>query len=116
MDPAEHRGRLQVQGNDMPRELSFPWTRAEPISKAEARNELMQLQTQCTSSQRDRRDRAFRKAEAFVCAGPVDPTLAPIIRTFKNRNLPLKYNDAQFPLQFHTSCICDAITPGCPGS
>jgi hypothetical protein len=22
----------------------------------------------------------------------------------------------QFPLQFHTCCICDAITPGCPGS
>ena len=23
---------------------------------------------------------------------------------------------AQFPLQFHACCICDAITPGCPGS
>ncbi len=29
---------------------------------------------------------------------------------------PDKSAKEQFPLQFHTCCICGAVTPGCPGS
>ena len=83
---ARHRGRIQVQGQDVDGDPSFPWARQDPITRAEAIDGLHQLRDACSNVQLRNRREAFRKAERFISLLPVRS--APLYRTFKNRSLP----------------------------
>lgn len=62
----KHRGRLQVQGNDMNPELSRPWAQKVPRLADDAINDLGELEAECTPSQLSKRAQAFLKARRFV--------------------------------------------------
>jgi hypothetical protein len=82
-----HRGRIQVQGHDMPNpEPSFSWTRPGPLPKREALAELNALETGCTVMQRRLRDRAFERARDFVQRGPYLTLAKPINVHFWGRS------------------------------
>ena len=63
---ARHRGRIQVQGQDVDGDPSFPWARQDPITRAEAIDGLHQLRDACSNVQLRNRREAFRKAERFI--------------------------------------------------
>jgi hypothetical protein len=65
-DRQKHRGRLQVQGSDMRHEVSFPWARDTPMTKAEALAGLESLRGQITESERKEREQAFAQAQGFI--------------------------------------------------
>jgi hypothetical protein len=92
----QHRGRLQVQGNDINQAPSFPWARNDAVKKAEAHRELANLENGCTRSQLRLRDIAFQKAHKFIKNGPV---AAPVIRPFQNRNLPAANKNARVDIE-----------------
>src|SRR5436309_5595108 len=95
--PDTHRGRIQVQGSDMGGDPSFPWTRSSPLPRTEAITGLHGLRDACTPSQLKLRDHAFDKAERFINAGTVDA--APVLRRFRNRNLPKAHKDARVDVE-----------------
>lgn len=91
-----HRGRLQVQGDDMQPELSRRWTQAAARTAADAQADLDALEAGCTAAQQALRDRAFADARRYVTtaqrSGGVN---APVSRWCQNRNLPRRNNDAR---------------------
>ncbi len=86
-----------MQGQDVGGSPSFPWARADPITRAEAIVGLRGLRDDCTDSQLRHRREAFRKAERFIEDGPV--VNAPLYRTFKNRGLPRSHKDARVDIE-----------------
>jgi hypothetical protein len=76
---------------------SFSWSRQDPVPKREAIAGLRRLKDDCTRTQLNMRHEAFGKAEQFIKAGPIDS--APLIRTFKNRNLPRGHKDARVDIE-----------------
>lgn len=68
-DPVMHRGRLQVQGDDMKPELSWPWARTKsqgPLPGDLALQQLAILRGKCNKKQLAQRDQAFKKAQRFI--------------------------------------------------
>ena len=94
-----HRGRIQVQGEDVRGAPSFSWTRATPVSKVEAKDELSKLKDACTPAQIKARDVAFVKAAGFIDSGPIKIELNPVSRTFQNRNLPRALRRARVDIE-----------------
>jgi hypothetical protein len=76
---------------------SFSWTRPSPLPRTEAIGGLHGLKDACTPTQLKLRNEAFEKAEQFINAGPVDG--APVVRTFRNRNLPRAHKDARVDVE-----------------
>lgn len=101
---ARHRGRLQVQGEDLNPELSYPWAQDEPLKANVALNELENLKQRLTQEQLKRRDRAFRKAEAWIKKvrdqGGVDAPRRP--KSFHNRPKPKDYPKARIDIEVIT--------------
>jgi hypothetical protein len=94
-----HRGRIQVQGDDMDGDPSYAWASKSPIPKAEAHRELGTLQNECTASQRELRTEAFTKAGRFIDSGPIRAETTPVLRTFQNRNLPRKWRKSRVDIE-----------------
>lgn len=97
--PVVHRGRLQVQGDDLDAELSFPWTRKDPPAKAEAHTELDRLRTQLTSRQFERRKQAFEKAHRFIRQAPASGADAVVRESFYNNPRDAKFPDARVDVE-----------------
>ncbi len=95
-----HRGRIQVQGKDMPNPgPSYPWARAAPLPKADGLAGLDSLESVCTTRQRAVRDRAFERARYFVQRGPYQALPKPISVHFFNRNLPANCRNARVDIE-----------------
>ncbi len=99
----ECRGRLQVQGEDLGQELSWPWARAEPPKADEAVAELGKLKGQLTKKQLEIRSEAFESASRFItnakANGGVD---APVSQTYQNKNLRDKEKTARVDIEVRT--------------
>jgi hypothetical protein len=95
----QHRGRIQVQGGGL--ELSFPWARPAPMTKAEALAGMEALRA--TLSRRELQDRseAFTGAQRFI-----DTTLhtcpPQISRTFQNRAVRQRGGDERVDIEIRT--------------
>jgi len=76
---------------------SFSWSRPAPLPRTEAIGGLHELRDACTPTQLKLRNDAFDKAEQFINAGPVDA--APMVRSFRNRNLPRAHKDARVDVE-----------------
>jgi hypothetical protein len=83
----QHRGRLQVQGPDLRQEISFPWARNTPMTKAEALAALESLRGQLTRRELQAREQAFEQARRFIeqYLGTTPPMVS---RSFNNRTGP----------------------------
>ncbi len=98
-----HRGRLQVQGEDMARESSRSWAQAAPRSEADAKRDLNTLEVQCTATELALRDQAFRQAQRYVTrAKQSGGACGPVRRSFSNRNLPPRNKDARVDIEVMT--------------
>ena len=95
----QHRGRLQVQGGGI--ELSYPWARNAPMTKAEALSGLMGLKSQLPKRELAIRNEAFSRAQAFINSTLVTAP-PPISRTFQNKNLPSRSRDARVDIEIRT--------------
>lgn len=95
----EHRGRLQVQGDDMRAELSWPWTRDKPPAASEALTELAKLKGQCNKAELAIRDQAFEQAADFIARAAGRGVDAPVSQTFQNRALPPKHKTARVDIE-----------------
>lgn len=81
-----HRGRIQIQGNDMFPEVSYSWARDDAMPKYDALAELDRLFDDLTATQKSNRTQALQKAKNFINAGPYTKSGARIFRTFQNNN------------------------------
>jgi hypothetical protein len=99
-----HRGRLQVQGVDVPRpEPSRPWTQAVPRPAADAQADLYALEAGCTAAQQALRHQAFADARRYVAAAQQGGGAnAPVRRSFRNRNLPPRNKTARVDIEVIT--------------
>lgn len=91
-----HRGRIQIQGNDLPEDMSWAWSQPTPPAKATALTELDNLWSRLSRRQKEIRDEAYAKAKSFIRGGPYH---AQIIKTFQNRNLPSRNKDARVDIE-----------------
>lgn len=102
-DCDQNRGRIQVQGSDVPPDLSWSWARATPPTAQEARTELARLETGLTNRQREVRTQAFQRARRQVeqcqASGGCN---APMSRSYQNRNLPRAVRDARVDIEIWT--------------
>lgn len=95
-----HRGRLQVQGDDMDKELSSPWSQDTPFPASLAITQLESLRTQCCRTILTLRAQAFQKAERYITnARHQDGLHAPVMKTFRNDNLPQKNKTARVDIE-----------------
>ncbi len=94
-----HRGRLQVQGGGL--ELSYPWSRSGPMTKAEASAGLLGLRAQLNRRELSLRDQAFVRAENFIMS-TLHTAPPPLSRTFQNSNLPRNNRDARVDIEIWT--------------
>jgi len=100
-----HRGRLQVQGEDLEKELSYSWANdEEPLKASIALKELEKLKGMLTREQLKRREKAFEKAAAWIRAackkGGVD---APVhSQSFYNWPKPDDYPKARVDIEVRT--------------
>lgn len=85
---SEHRGRFQVQGNDMKNELSRKWHQETPRTTKDGLSDIDSLKGQCTKIQLQHRDKAFDDASRFVKNAHPQGVKSPVSRTFQNWNLP----------------------------
>ena len=97
----EHRGRLQVQGDDMREELSWAWNRKQPPTKEEALLALEEMYLQCNRAEQKLREQAFQKARAFIMSQP-GGVHAHLTRSFKNNALPPFFSDARVDIEVRT--------------
>lgn len=102
---ADHRGRLQVQGQDVPNEdRSWSWAQPSPPTAAEGIFQLHKLRDELSGGMLHRRSTAFRDAEIFIlnCAAgggcpPMDRT-----KSFRNIGLPKRFDEARVDIQIFT--------------
>jgi hypothetical protein len=94
-----HRGRLQVQGEDLDLDISWRWTRSEPPTKREAQRELDNLRTKLTSRQFKRRNQAFDKAQRFIRQAPATGVDAVVIESYYNNPRDPKYPEARVDVE-----------------
>jgi hypothetical protein len=90
-----HRGRLQVQGDDMNPERSAAWAQESPKTADSALDDLSRLHDGCTHAQRARRELAFVQARRFISnarAGGGVP--APVSESFPGDE---RYQPEDFP-------------------
>jgi len=72
-DEEWHRGRIQIQGPDIPQgTISASWTQKKPISKKEGRQKLALLEMQLTSRARSIRKHALTSAINYINRCPVN--------------------------------------------
>jgi hypothetical protein len=64
--PSSHRGRLQVQGDDMEKEHSAPWSLREPHKADQALIDLTALEKECRPNELKVRQLAFAQARRFI--------------------------------------------------
>ena len=79
-----HRGRLQVQGNDVGVGFSHPWARDTAYPADEALEALTGLESACSESAREARALAFRKARRFIENARVGGGVGPTRQTFQD--------------------------------
>lgn len=83
----DNRGRLQVQGNDLKAELSWPWSGKAPTA-ADALAALENLKSQVSGRSLQLRSEAFERAADFIkAAKAAGGVKAYVSKSFKNRNL-----------------------------
>ncbi len=84
-DKVEHRGRLQVQGKDLRKEISWPWAQATPPTATAALAGLDGMKAQLNSSELNLRGEAFEQAARFISnAQKVGGVSAPVSVSFQN--------------------------------
>ena len=100
-----HRGRLQVQGDDMPKpEPSCPWAQATPKTAPSALEGLASLEGCCSNSQRSRRDRGFLEARRFISNAHKDGGVQhPVSESFprNKRHRPKDVPNARVDVEVH---------------
>lgn len=96
---SKHRGRIQVQGDDMNPELSRPWSQETPREVTKGIADLESLKDECTEAQYSHRDKAFDDACRFVQNAHPQGVGPPVCQTFKNRNLPRKHKTARVDIE-----------------
>jgi hypothetical protein len=94
---------IQVQGKDMGgAQLSRPWARPQPVSAAEGRAWLAELQAECSRAQRKEREKAFKKAIRFINQveqlGGVTPEAQP--QSFRDPRS--SFSDARVDIEIRT--------------
>ena len=98
-----HRGRIQVQGTDLVRELSWTWADVDPPTAATALEALDGLKAHLTSGELALRSEAFTRAVRFIenaaASGGVD---APVSVTFQNRGLSRADRTARVDIEVRT--------------
>lgn len=86
-EPKDNRGRLQVQGNDLKTELSWPWAGKAPTAE-DALAALESMKGQLNKKQLQLRSEAFEKAAEYIKAAKASGGVkARVSKTFQNRNL-----------------------------
>lgn len=102
-DCDQNRGRIQVQGSDVPLNLSWAWARPTPPTAQEALTQLARIEAGLTKGQRDVRTEAFQRARRQIqqcqASGGCD---APMSRSYQNRNLPRAVRDARVDIEIRT--------------
>jgi hypothetical protein len=98
-----HRGRIQVQGNDLARELVWAWAEATPPTAAAAIDALNDLKAQLTDAELALRREAFERAARFIRnAAASGGVSAQVSRTFRNRRLASSQRTARVDIEVHT--------------
>lgn len=98
-----HRGRLQVQGDDLDRELSWAWASDDPPTVAAALTALDEMKAQLSSAERALREEGFERAARFIeRAAGKGGVNAPASRSFKNRRLSGAYRTARVDIEVLT--------------
>lgn len=92
-----HRGRIQIQGNDMNPEKSSAWSLYSPLTKQDGLNRLDALYNALTTRQKEDRVQAYAKAKAFISAAPSTGYSAVIRRTFQNS--PVRDNTIRIDIE-----------------
>jgi hypothetical protein len=101
--PEEHRGRIQVQGEDLRKEDSWPWTRDKPPTAQEGLSGLDGMKAKLNKAELELRDQAFAQAASFISrAGASGGVAAPVSVSFQNPNLPKKYKTARVDIEVRT--------------
>jgi hypothetical protein len=94
------RGRLQVQGFDLPGAgLSRAWAQSTPKTAASAHSDLVALEGECSPEQHSLRCQAFAKAKDFVLNARGQNLAPPVSRTFRNRGLTPAQSSARVDLE-----------------
>lgn len=98
-----HRGRLQVQGADLPSadapHWSAPWASATPHPHSVACVALETLREACPRACLDARARAFVKARRFMDMALPHGVRGPVSQSFQNVNLPPRLETARVDIE-----------------
>lgn len=92
-----HRGRIQMQGNDMNPEQSSAWSLYSPLTKQDGLNRLDALYNALTTRQKEDRAQAYARAKTFINAAPSTGYSAVIRRTFQNS--PVRDNTIRIDIE-----------------
>jgi hypothetical protein len=98
---ALHRGRIQIQGSDLPGAgYSWWWDQRWPPRARTGLRKLRMLRKRLTSQQDAVRDEAFARAERWLRQVRDQGGIpAPVIRTFQNTRLQPKHRDARIDVE-----------------
>lgn len=100
-----HRGRTQVQGRDINKELSRSWAQEVPKDAGEAHDELDEMRRECSRRQQQRRNPAFHEAHRFISnAQAYGGVHAPISESFPRsaRRRSSEYPSARVDIEVQT--------------
>jgi hypothetical protein len=81
----KHRGRIQIQGNDLAQEVSWPWAQDTPPTKQDMLTQLDNLYNGLTQKQKDIRSDAYTKAKAYINGLPAGGADAAVSKTWQNK-------------------------------
>lgn len=98
-DARPHRGRIQMQGNDInvSPEPSWSWAYDYPVTKQEALTRLDVLYNNLTTRQKEDRSQAYQKAKTFISNAPTSGYSSVIRRTFQNS--PVRDNTIRIDIE-----------------
>ena len=107
-----NRGQWQAQGNDIPgKGHRHPWNEPQTPTKDDARAHLAIVTGLCTQEQRDLRDGALRKAQAYISRAPPEGIPGFHMKTFKVKTPSQKARKARIDLEITSGrALCDAAS------
>jgi hypothetical protein len=94
-----HRGRIQVQGDDMKEELSAAWAQNVPRTAVAAWKDVDDLEAKCSPPVVKLRDQGFAKARRYIDEAKTAGGCGPVRVSFQNRNLPPCHQDARVDIE-----------------
>ncbi len=80
----KHRGRIQIQGDDMNPEVSWAWNQDDPPTKTEMITQLDNLYNGLTNAQKNKRKDAYKKAKKYIQGLPAAGADAVVMKTWQD--------------------------------